>query len=96
MHVTLVHIHVRPEYLDAFIDATRANHEASTHEPGNLRFDILQSPDQPTHFVFYEAYETQEQAAAHKNTAHYLLWRDTVAPWMAEPRQGTSYQGLMP
>jgi autoinducer 2-degrading protein len=96
MHVTLVQIQVKPAYLDAFIAATRLNHQASILEPGNRRFDVLQSPEDPTHFVLYEAYISSEAAAEHKNTAHYLAWRDTVAEWMAKPRQGIRYDGLLP
>lgn len=96
MHVTLVHIHVIPEHRDAFIAASRANHQASVQEPGNLRFDILQSPEDPDYFVFYEAYRSAEDAAAHKQTAHYLSWREAVADWMAEPRQGIPMRGLYP
>lgn len=96
MHTTLVHIHVKPEYLDAFIEACRLNHQASVQEPGNLRFDLLQDPDDPTRFIFYEAYRTEEDAAAHKQTAHYAAWRDTVAEMMAEPRKGEKMAGLYP
>jgi len=96
MHVTLVHIHVITEHRDAFIAASRANHEAAVQEPGNLRFDILQSPEDPDYFVFYEAYRSVEDAAAHKQTAHYRAWRETVADWMAEPRQGIPMRGLFP
>lgn len=96
MHVTLVHVRVKPAHLDAFIEATRLNHQASILESGNRRFDVLQSPDDPCHFVLYEAYLSAEDAAAHKNTAHYLAWRDTVADWMAEPRQGIRFDGLLP
>jgi len=96
MHVTLVHAHVLPEHLEAFIAATRANHEASVHEDGNVRFDILQSSEDPTRFVFYEAYVDAAAARAHRTTPHYLTWRDTVAAWMAEPRQGVPYAGLFP
>jgi autoinducer 2-degrading protein len=96
MQVTLVHVHVKPEYVAAFIQATRANHEGSVREPGNLRFDVLQSAADPTHFVLYEAYASAEAVAAHKQTPHYLVWRDTVGPWMAEPRQGVAYVGLFP
>lgn len=95
-HVTLVHVHVRAEHLDAFIAATRANHEGSVREPGNIRFDILQSTDDPTRFVFCEAYVDAAAARAHRETPHYLAWRDTVADWMAEPRQGVRYDGLLP
>ena len=96
MHATLVHIRVKPESLDAFVAATRLNHEASVREPGNRRFDILQSPEEPTRFVFYEAYATAADAAAHKQTAHYAAWRDAVAGMMAEPRRGEPMLGLFP
>lgn len=96
MHVTLVHVHVKPEHLAEFIAATRANHEASIREPGNVRFDVLQSTDDPTRFVLYEAYLDEEAAAAHKRTDHYLEWRSTVEPWMAEPRRSDRYVGLFP
>lgn len=96
MQVTLVHVHVKPEFVDDFIEATRKNHEASIDEDGNRRFDVLQSSDDATRFVLYEAYATAADATAHKQTAHYLQWRDTVAEWMAEPRQGIAYNGLFP
>jgi len=96
MVVTLVHVRVKPEYLGSFIEATRKNHEESIRETGNQRFDILQSAEDPASFVFYEAYASAEDAAKHKETAHYLQWRDTVADWMAEPRQGVRYHGLYP
>jgi (4S)-4-hydroxy-5-phosphonooxypentane-2,3-dione isomerase len=96
MHVTLVHIRVKPEQVEAFIAATRANHEASVREPGNRRFDILQAPEDPTRFVFYEAYASAEDAAAHRQTPHYAAWRDAVADMMAEPRRGEPMLGLYP
>lgn len=96
MHVTLVHVHVKPDHIDDFIAASQLNHEASIQEPGNRRFDILQSPENHCHFILYEAYASAEAAAAHKQTPHYLTWRDTVADWMEEPRQGVRYDGLFP
>lgn len=96
MHVTLVHVSVKPERVAEFIEATRANHRASVQESGNLRFDVLQSPEDPTRFVLYEAYVDAAAAAAHKETAHYRQWRDRVADWMAQPRRGIRYDGLLP
>ena len=96
MHVTLVHVHVKSDRIDAFVAATRTNQAASIQEPGNLRFDVLQRDDDPARFVLYEAYRTEDDALAHKQTAHYLQWRDTVADWMAEPRQGVLHRGLLP
>ena len=96
MHVTIVHCQVRPESVDAFIAACRTNHEGSTREPGNRRFDVLQDASDPRHFVLYEAYATAEAAAAHKETAHYQAWREMVAPMMAQPREGKLFHGLFP
>jgi autoinducer 2-degrading protein len=96
MHVTLVHVHVKPDCLEAFIAATAANHAASVREPGNRRFDVLQNPNEPTRFILYEAYVTAEDAAAHKGTPHYAAWRDAVADMMAEPRVGVPMNGLYP
>lgn len=96
MHVTCVHVHVKPEAVEAFVAACRNNHENSVREPGNRRFDVLQDPTDPTRFMLYEAYATAEDAAAHKTTAHYLEWRDIVADMMAEPRTGVGYTCLLP
>jgi autoinducer 2-degrading protein len=96
MYVTLVHVHVKPEHIEPFIDATRANHEASVREPGNVRFDVLRSVEDPNRFVLYEWYVDEEAAKAHKTTAHYDAWRETVADWLAEPRYGVRYTGLFP
>lgn len=96
MHVTLVHVQVKPDHIDDFIAATKLNHEASIQEVGNRRFDVLQSPDKPAEFILYEAYATAEAATAHKETSHYLAWRDAVADWMAQPRQGVRYDGIFP
>ena len=96
MHVTLVHVRVLPGRVDDFVTATRANHLASILEPGNVRFDVLQAPDDATRFILYEAYVDAHAASAHKETAHYLAWREAVGPMMAEPRRGDPYVGLFP
>jgi len=96
MHVTLVHVRVKPEAVAAFIAATRANHQGALGEPGNRRFDVLQAPDDPARFILYEAYASAAAAAAHKETSHYLAWRDAVAGMMAEPRRGETMNALFP
>lgn len=96
MIATLVHVWVKPEKIGDFIKACEDNHLNSVQEPGNLRFDILQDAEDTAKFTFYEAYKTDEDAAAHKNTAHYARWRDTVADWMAQPRKGVKHSILFP
>jgi len=96
MHVTIVHVWVKPEHIAAFTEASRLNHDASVQEPGNRRFDVLQDAEDPAKFVLYEAYASAEDAAAHKQTQHYLTWRETVADMMAQPRLGVAHKGLYP
>jgi autoinducer 2-degrading protein len=96
MYVTIVHVKVKPEFVDDFIRASEINHFQSVKEAGNLRFDVLQKGEDPTEFALYEAYTDQASSAAHKETAHYLEWRETVATWMEIPRKGISYTGLLP
>jgi autoinducer 2-degrading protein len=96
MIVTLVYVQVKSEYVKEFTEATRENHKNSVTENGNIRFDILQDANDPSKFVLYEAYATEQAAAAHKETPHYLAWRDKVAPWMAKPREGVKHKLLFP
>ena len=96
MHIVHVSIHVKPESVDAFKAASLANARASSREPGIARFDVLQQPDDPTRFELVEVYRTPADQAAHRETAHYATWRDTVAPMMAEPRVPTKFVNLFP
>jgi (4S)-4-hydroxy-5-phosphonooxypentane-2,3-dione isomerase len=96
MIVTLVHVHVKKEFLVDFIRETGKNHLESVREPGNLRFDILQDASDPCRFTFYEAYESEDAAAAHKLTPHYNMWREAVESWMASPRKGVRHKIVMP
>jgi (4S)-4-hydroxy-5-phosphonooxypentane-2,3-dione isomerase len=94
----LVHVDIAvlPEQLDAFLTATEENAVASRDEPGIARFDVLSDRADPTHIVLVEIYRDDAAAAAHKDTAHYQRWRDTVAPMMARPRQATRYVNTSP
>jgi autoinducer 2-degrading protein len=96
MHIILVHVHVKQEFLDDFSETTQDNARNSIQEPGIARFDVLQSSDDPTRFILVEVYRTPEDAKKHKTTAHYLRWRERVADMMAEARQGVPYQNIFP
>ncbi|NLY03213.1 MAG: antibiotic biosynthesis monooxygenase [Rhodopirellula sp.] len=96
MYVVCVHVHVKPEHRDAFLNASLENARKTTQEPGNLRFDVLEQADDPNRFLLYEVYQDEAGMNAHKETEHYAVWRDTVADWMAEPRQGIKYASHFP
>jgi autoinducer 2-degrading protein len=96
MQIALVHVNVKLKFVEAFKQATIENASNSLQEPGIERFDVIQQTDDPTKFILVEVYKTSEAPAAHKETAHYLRWRDTVADMMAEPRQGVKYTTIFP
>ena len=96
MYVVCVTVWVKPGYQDKFIAATHDNHLGTRQEAGNVRFDVLQREDEPTQFLIYEAYRTKEDFVTHQQTAHYLAWREKVADWMAQKRQGIRHVSLFP
>ena len=96
MQIVLVHVHVKLEFVEAFKEASIENASNSIKEAGIARFDVIQQAEDPTKFILVEVYKTAEAPVAHKETAHYARWRDTVAEMMAEPRQGIKYINIFP
>jgi quinol monooxygenase YgiN len=96
MLIVHVDVHVKPESVEEFRQATIENARSSVQESGIARFDLVERQDDTTRFVLIEVYRTPEAAAAHKETAHYAKWRDAVAPMMAEPRQRVQYNAVFP
>lgn len=96
MLVVHVHVHVKKGAVDPFVAATLENARKSLREPGIARFDVVQQADDPHRFVLIEVYRDTQAPAAHKETAHYMAWRDAVEPLMAEPRRSTRFINLFP
>lgn len=96
MLIVHVHAHVKPEFVEAFRQATAENARNSVKEPGIARFDVVQQADDPSRFVLVEVYRTPDAPGLHKETAHYQVWRDAVAPMMAEPRTSVKYSNVFP
>lgn len=96
MFIVHVNVRVKPESIEEFKKATVENARQSLTEPGVARFDVVQQADDATRFVLVEIYRDTQAAAAHKEMRHYLTWRDTVAPMMAEPRSSVKFMGVYP
>ena len=96
MIIVHVHIHVKPEYVEAFKEATIENASNSVKEPGVARFDFIQQEDDPTRFLLLEVYRDQEATVKHKETAHYNAWAAKVADMFAEPRTRFRYSNVFP
>ena len=96
MLVVHVHVHVKPESVEAFKEASVENARNSVQEPGIARFDVIQQLDDPTRFLLVEVYKNQEATLKHKETAHYAAWRDAVNSMMAEPRWSVKFSAVFP
>ena len=96
MLIVHVQVHVNPESVGDFIEATVENARNSIREPGIARFDVVQQTDDPTRFVLIEVYRDEEATKSHKETAHYAKWRDAVAPMMNKPRTSARFSNLFP
>jgi (4S)-4-hydroxy-5-phosphonooxypentane-2,3-dione isomerase len=96
MLIVHVHVRVKPEFVEAFRQATIRNAQSSIRESGIARFDVIRQADDPGHFVLIEVYRNEAATKAHKETAHYAEWRDAVASMMAEPRTSVKFTNLFP
>ena len=96
MFIVHVHVHVKPELIDDFKQASVENARNSVQEPGVARFDVIQRQDDPSRFILVEVYRTMEDPSKHKETEHYRVWRDTVSEMMAEPRSSVKYTNVFP
>jgi quinol monooxygenase YgiN len=92
MHILIVHGQVKPEYLDAFVAATKINAAESAKEPGVVRFEFLQQEDDPTQFVLFEVYRDKQAPVKHKETTHYLEWNAKTAEMLVAPRTRAWYR----
>ena len=96
MHIILVYIHVKADYVEAFKEITQENARNSVQEPGIARFDVIQQADDPTRFVLFEVYRSTDARAQHRETAHYQKWRDASAEMMETARTVSEYVNVFP
>lgn len=96
MLIVHVDVQVKPECVEAFKAASLNNARHSVQEPGIARFDVCQRQEDPGRFMLVEVYRTPEAPAAHKETAHYARWRDTVADMMVVPRTSVKFTNVFP
>ena|SRR5438270_4761936 len=96
MFILQVFIHVKPNFVEAFLEATKENSKASVQEPGCVRFDVLQQKDDPTRVVLHEIYKDQSDLDHHRTTPHFAKWRDSVPQMLVEPRYSIQLQNVFP
>jgi quinol monooxygenase YgiN len=96
MFIVIVQAHVKPEFIEDFKIATIDNASNSIYESGIARFDFYQQSDDPSRFVLIEVYRSEDAPVKHRDTTHYVRWRDTVANMLVEPRTKINYDIIFP
>ena len=94
MFIYIVHLNIKPEFIEQFKAESLVNAQNTVNEQGNHRFDVLQQSEDPAKFVLYEVYTDESALESHRQTAHYARWKSAVEPWMAEPRKAFKYSEL--
>jgi len=96
MIATTVTVYVKTGFTEDFIRHTIENHKNTKKEPGNIRFDFLQSKKDPCRFLLYEVFIDEDAILQHKKTTHYNKWKEAVESWMAVPREGVPHDVICP
>jgi len=96
MYAVIVRIRLKPGCEAAFLHACEDNHRGSRQEPGNRRWEVLRVLGATDRFILDELYADEAAFTAHQQTAHYLRWKEAVAPLMAEPRSADKAERLLP
>jgi autoinducer 2-degrading protein len=96
MHMIMVRLEVKPERVDDFLKLVLFNAAESRKEPGNLRFDVVRSVDEPNRFGLYEVYRDDAAIGAHQATPHYAKWRAEVEALLVTPRISQKFTSVSP
>ena len=94
MFVAAVHVFVRPEAMEDFLQLIQADQEGTLAEPGCVRFDVVRSLEDPHEFLIWEVYLDEEAAAFHKTTPHYLEFKEKMPELASKDRYADRYEGV--
>jgi (4S)-4-hydroxy-5-phosphonooxypentane-2,3-dione isomerase len=95
MYVQFVTINVKPGFAAEFEEAFRINYEGTRKEPGNHRFDVLRSPDNPLVYTIYEVFSSEAAFLAHRATPHYAECVRRIDPIIVAPRAKQYFTAIM-
>jgi len=92
----VVRLEVKPDRIDDFLKLVSFNAGESRKEPGNLRFDVIRSADNPTLYRLYEVYHDEAAVRAHQATPHYAKWRVEIEALLVTPRLSEKFISIFP
>ncbi|HUU72351.1 MAG TPA: putative quinol monooxygenase [Burkholderiales bacterium] len=83
-YALIVHLQVKPENLERFMEMALENAAATrSTEPGCRQFDVLVAPEEPTRIAFYEVYDNETAFEAHQQTGHFQKYLQNAVPLLA-------------
>lgn len=86
MFAVVVTVRSKPEYREDIIEAILEDARDSVmQEEGCLLFNVVQDSQDPNVLHLYEVYASSEAFELHKNTPHFLKWRDAIEGRLVEP-----------
>jgi autoinducer 2-degrading protein len=91
-YVIIVEFRAKPDQVRAFEDLIdRHAHNSRTLEEDCLAFDVCQDPDDPTRFVFYEAYRDQAAHQRHREQDSYKRFRSRAPELLVAGPDGSLF-----
>lgn len=79
-HLTIVaNIHAKPDQVDLVKAELQKLVPITRQEKGCINYDLHQDNSDPTHFVFYENWESRELWQAHMNAPHLRAYSEATA-----------------
>lgn len=78
---------VKPEYADAFLEATKPLVAGSQAEEGNISYELYRHPENTGEFIVVEEWKDLEAIDFHNNTPHFTGFFAKAEQWFAGQAQ---------
>ncbi|MBI5944600.1 MAG: antibiotic biosynthesis monooxygenase [Chloroflexi bacterium] len=96
MHMRVVNMKIKQEYVEAFKASSAEGIEKLLAEPGVVSSALLQKVDEPASFLFIEAYVSAEAYAEHLKSQCFLDWQAGVASLLNGEAASVEYDPVYP
>jgi len=87
MYAVFFQFRAEPAYRQRVLDALLQDARASrTHEPGTIRFEVIEDEHRPNDLYVYGVYRDREAFDAHYTGPNFRRWQDVADErWLAAP-----------
>lgn len=96
MHMRVVSMRIKPEFVEAFKASSAEGIEKLLAEPGVVSSALLQKAEEPDSFLFIEAYVSVEAYNEHLKSKCFLDWQAGVASLLDGEAISVEYEPIYP